>query len=206
MKKKILAVTCGLCLLMTVGACQKKEEQPVPQSGAPGQEQLPPGHPTMPPQGMPQQGMPQQGMPPQGMPQQGTQPNIIVPKGEISVAVPDSVQGKWKAVVLTVENKETKKMADYTVNLHSDFKVPNSDLKITVGDFLPDFRMEGLKVTSASNAPNNPAVGIRVTEGGKQIFPAPGKKWGWLYTKFPTMHPFEHPKYAIVLKSVVSKG
>jgi hypothetical protein len=202
MKKKFLAVTCGLCLLFAMGACKKKEEQPVPQTGVPGQEQqLPPGHPAMPEQGMTPQGMPQQ-----GMPQQGMQPNVIIPKGETSVTVPDSVKGKWKAVVLTVENKETRKIADYTVGLHSDFKIPNSDLKITVGDFLPDFRMEGLTSTSASNVPNNPAVGIRIFEGGNQIFPAPGKKWGWLYTKFPTMHPFEHPKYAIVLKGAVPKG
>jgi hypothetical protein len=191
MKKKFLAVTCGLCLLFAMGACKKKEEQPVPQTGVPGQQQLPPGHPAM----------PEQGMTPQGMSQ-----NVIVPKGEMSVNVPASVKGRWKAVVLTVENKETGKTADYTVSLHSDFKIPNSDLKVTVGDFLPDFRMEGRTITSASNVPNNPAVGIRIFEGGNQIFPTPGKKWGWLYTKFPTMHPFEHPKYAIVLKSAVPKG
>jgi hypothetical protein len=192
MKKKVLAVTCGLSLLFAMGACKKKEEQPVPQTGVPGQQQqLPPGHPAM----------PEQGMTPQGMSQ-----NVIVPKGEMSVNVPDSVKGRWKAVVLTVQNKETGKTADYTLNLHSDFKIPNSDLKITIGDFLPDFRMEGRTITSASNVPNNPAVGIRIFEGGNQIFPMPGKKWGWLYTKFPTMHPFEHPKYAIVLKSAVPKG
>jgi hypothetical protein len=197
MKKKILAVTCGLCMVLMMAACKKKEEQPAPQAGAPGQEQqLPPGHPTM----------PQQGMQPQGMPQQGMQPNIIVPKGETTVTIPDSVKGKWKAVVLAVENKDTGKTADYTVTIHSDFKIPSTDLKITVGDFLPDFRMEGLNITSASNEPNNPAVGIRIFEGDKQIFPAPGKKWGWLYGKFPTMHPFSHPKYAIVLKSAVPKG
>ncbi len=197
MKKKILAVACGLCLLTAVGACKKKQEQPAPQTGAPGQEQqVPPGHPTM----------PQQGMAPQGMPQQGMQPNIIVPKGETSVTVPASVKGKWKAVVLEVENKVSRKTADFTVNLHSEFKVPDTDLKIVVGDFLPDFRMEGLNITSASNEPNNPAVGVKIMENGKQIFPAPGKKWGWLYTRFPTMHPFEHPKYAIVLKSAVPKG
>jgi hypothetical protein len=197
MKKQILAVTCGLCMVLTMAACKKKQEQPVPPTGAPGQEQqMPSGQPTM----------PGQGMVPQGMPQQGAQPNVIVPKGEFSVTVPDAVKGKWKAVVLSVENKDTKKAADYTINLHSDFKIPNTDLKITVGDFLPDFRMEGLTITSASNMPNNPAVGIRIFEGGKQIFPAPGKQWGWLYTKFPTMHPFEHPKYAIVLKNAVPKG
>jgi hypothetical protein len=201
MKKRVLAAACGLSLLLAAGACKKKEEQPVPQTGIPGQQQqLPPGHPSMGPQGM-QQGAPQ-GMPPQGM----QQPNIIVPKGETTITVPAAVNGKWKAVVLTVEDKDTKKTTDYTINLHSDFTIPHSSLKIVVGDFLPDFRMEGLNITSASNVPNNPALAVKVLDGGKQIFPAPGKKWGWLYSKFPTMHPFANPKYAIVLKSAVPKG
>ncbi len=201
MNKKIVAVACGLSLLIAAGACKKKEEQPVPQTGMPGQQQpLPPGHPGVGPQGM--QGQP--GMPPQGMP--AGQPQIVVPKGELNITLPDTVKGKWKAVVLTVEDKDSKKTTDYTVGLHSDFKIPNSNLKVTVGDFFPDFRMSGNDITSASNEPNMPAVGIRVAENGKQIFPAPNKKWGWLFTKFPTMHPFEHPKYAIVLKAGVPKG
>ncbi len=204
MKKRVLAAACGLSLLLAAGACKKKEEQPVPQTEMPGQQQqIPPGHPTMPQQGMPQQGMPQ-GMPQQGMP--AGQPQIVVPKGETTIIVPPTVKGKWKAVVLTVEDKDSKKTADYTVALNSELKIPNSNLKVIVGDFLPDFRMEGLNITSASNQPNNPALAVRVMDGGKQIFPAAGKKWGWLYTRFPTMHPFEHPKYAIVLKSAVPKG
>jgi hypothetical protein len=139
--------------------------------------------------------------------QPGMQRQIVVPKGETSVVVPDTVKGKWKAVVLVVADKTTNKSNEYTVNLHSDFKIPNSNLKIAVGEFLPDFKMEGLSLTSVSNEPNNPAVAIKVYEGGKQVFPAGnGKKWGWLYTKFPTMHPFEHQKYAILLKEGVKKG
>jgi hypothetical protein len=155
-----------------------------------GQPGMPPGQPGMPP-GQP--GM-QQGQP------------IVVPKGETKIVMPDAVKGQWKAVVIQVESKATKKAAEYTVDLNSDFKVPNSNLKITVGEFLPDFRMNGLEMTSGSNEPNNPAVGVRVFDGSKQVFPAPGKKWGWLYAKFPTMHPFEHPEFSILLKGGVKKG
>jgi hypothetical protein len=144
----------------------------------------------------------QPGIPP-GQP--GGQP-IVMPKGETKIVMPDAVKGQWKAVVLQVESKATKKTAEYTVNLNSDFKVPNSNLKITVGDFLPDFRMNGLEMTSTSNDPNNPAVGVRIFDGSNQVFPAPGKKWGWLYAKFPTMHPFEHPDFSILLKGGVKKG
>jgi hypothetical protein len=195
MKRQIMVVICSLALLVAAGACKKKQEQPVPQTNMPGQ-QMPAGQPGQP-------GQP--GMPP-GQP--GMQPgqNIVMPKGETKIVVPDSVKGQWKSVIILVESKKTKKTAEYTVNVNSDFKIPNSNLKITVGEFLPDFRMNGLEMTSSSNEMNNPAVGVRIYDGSKQVFPAAYKKWGWLYSKFPTMHPFEHPDYSIVLKSGVKKG
>jgi len=190
MKKQILAVVCSLSLLIAAGACKKKEDKPLPQTGMPGQEQ---GMPSGPQPGMP--GQP--GMPPGGP--QG-QPNIVVPKGEKKVIVPDSVKGKWKAVILVVADKKTNKQQEYTVTLNSNFNIPNTNLKVSVSEYLPDFRMDGLTLTSASNDMNNPAVGVKVSEGGKEIFK------GWLYAKFPTMHPFEHPNYSIFLKDGVKKG
>jgi hypothetical protein len=187
MKKQIFAVVCSLSLLLAAGACKKKEEKPpVPQTGMPGAMQgVPPA-----PHGMPGE---QQAAP-------GGQMNIVVPKGEKTVVVPGSVKGKWKGVVLVVVDKKTNKQQEYTVNLSSDFKVPNSNLKISVGEYLPDFRMEGLTITSSSNEQNNPAVGVKIFENDKEVFK------GWLYSKFPTMHPFEHPNYSIVLKSGLKKG
>jgi len=182
MKKQILAAACSIALLLSVGACKKKQEQPMPQPGMPGQQQqLPPGHP--------QPGQP--GMPPAG--------GVTMPKGETVVTLSDAVKGKWKAVVLVVEDKTTKKTSEQTVTLGSDLKIPGSNLKVSVSDFIPDFKMDGLNISSLSNEPNNPAVRIKVTEADKEIFK------GWLYSKFPTIHPFEHPKYGIVLKSGVKK-
>jgi hypothetical protein len=196
--KKVLVVVCSLSLLLAAGACKKKQEQTAPQPSMPGtQQQLPPGHPGMAPGGPGAPNVPGTA---------GAPGNVVMPKGETNLKVPDGVKGKWKGVVLVVEDKATKKISEYTVGLNSDLKIPNSNLKITVGEFLPDFRMNGLEITSMSNDPNNPAVGVKIFEGGNQIFPAPGKKWGWLYAKFPTMHPFEHAKYGIALKEGVRKG
>ena len=123
----------------------------------------------------------------------------MMPKGQTTVSLPDAVKGKWKSVVLVVEDKSSKKKTEYTVNVNSDFKVPGSNLKLVVGEFIPDFRMNGLTITSGSNEPNNPAVGLKVLENDKEIFK------GWLYSKFPAIHPFEHPKYALTLKDGVRK-
>lgn len=135
----------------------------------------------------------------------GPAPGVMMPRGETQVVVPENVKGKWSAVKIIVEDKVANKTQEYTVNLNSDFTIPNSNIRIAVGDFLPDFRMDGLTLTSRSNEPNNPAVGIRVLEGDKQIFPAPGKQWGWLFSKLPAIHPFEHPKYGLTLKEGIAK-
>ena len=201
MKEKVLMIIISLVLAFSIGACKKKEtEKPVPQvpmQPVPqGPMQLPPQMPMQPAPQMPQ-------MPMQPAPQGPMQRPMTM--GETKVIVPDSVKGKWSAVKLVVEDKVKKESKEYTINLNSDFKVPDSNLKIHVGDFLPDFKMSGLTLTSASNEPKNPAVALRVFEGNKQIFPVQGKKWGWLFSKMPSIHPLNHPKYMIILKEGIPK-
>ncbi len=118
---------------------------------------------------------------------------ITIPKTQLKVVVPDSVKGKWKAVKLEVTNKSTTNKEEITINLNSEYSIPDSNLILKVGDFLPDFRMEGLIITSASNEPKNPAIHITVLENGNEIFK------GWLYSKFPSIHPFQHEKYGLAL-------
>ncbi len=195
MKKKLLAITMCLVLAVSVSACKKKEAQPpvsqTPGPMAPGQ--MPPG-PLM-----------QGPISPEGQ-QQVPGPGMTIPRGKSQVIIPDSVKGKWSAAMIIFEDRIAKKKQEYTVKLNSDFLVPNSNIKVTVGEFFPDFRMEGITLTSASNQPNNPALAIKVFESDKQIFPAPGRQWGWLFAKVPSIHPFEHPKYGIILKKGVKKG
>ncbi|OHE55305.1 MAG: hypothetical protein A2Z47_12035 [Thermodesulfovibrio sp. RBG_19FT_COMBO_42_12] len=195
MKKKLLAVTLCLFLAVSVSACKKKEAQPpVPQ--APG---------TMAPGQMPQGPVMQGPLSPGGQ-QQVPGSGMTMPKGQSQIMIPDSVRGKWSAARIIFEDRITKTKKEYTVKLNSDFSIPSSNLRITVGEFLPNFKMEGLTITSMSNQSNNPALAIRVFEGSKQIFPAPGRRWGWLFAKVPTIHPFEHPKYGIILKEGMRRG
>jgi len=206
--KKVLLSILSLLLVFSFMACKKKEEQPpLPQTQIPT---MPPGQ--MPPGQMPSGQMPPGQMPPGQMPPgqmpSGQMPSgqmPMMPQGKTQVIVPASVKGHWTGAIIVVEEKNTKAKQEYTVKLNSDFKVPNTNLKIHVGDFLPDFRMNGLSLTSASNQPVNPALSIRVFENNKQIFPAPGRQWGWLFSKVPSIHPFEHQKYGITLKEGIKK-
>jgi hypothetical protein len=98
-----------------------------------------------------------------------------------------------------VEYKEKKSKKQYTVPLNSEFKVPDSDISLKVGGFLPHFTMSADQITSGSNNPENPAAQIEVFQGGKEIF------HGWLFAKFPAVHPFQNDKYGLALLEGVKK-
>ncbi|OGW38505.1 MAG: hypothetical protein A2Y97_00525 [Nitrospirae bacterium RBG_13_39_12] len=204
MKKKLLALTLCFVLALLVISCEKKENQPpTPQATGPLQ-QVPVSPGQMPPGQMPPGPMMQGPMSP-GNQQRAAGP-FTMPAGKSQVVVPDFIKGKWSSAKLILEDKVAKTRKEYIVKLGSDFNVPNSNIKISVGQYLPDFKMEGLTMTSLSNTPNNPALAIKIFENNKQIFPAPGKQWGWLFEKVPNIHPFEHARYGITLKEGVKKG
>lgn len=111
--------------------------------------------------------------------------------------VPDAVKGKWKAVVVVVEDKAQKQNKEYTVELGKTLQIPNSKLVIEVLEFLPDMKIENSTFTSVSNDPNNPAAHVVVREDAKEIFK------GWLFSLFPTIHPFQHTQFGVTLKEGV---
>ena len=181
MKKVTLLVAALLVFALSGTGCKKKEPPP----------------PPMPPQGMP--GMPgTPGMPPVGTPA-GSPHGEGAPPVEKKVVVPADVKGTWKSARVEVEYKEKKSKKQYTVPLNSEFKVPDSDLTLKVGDFLPNFTMSGDQITSTSNVPENPALRVEVFQGGKEVF------HGWLFAKFPAVHPFQSDKYGLVVLEGIKK-
>ena len=117
------------------------------------------------------------------------------------VRTPDPVKGKWQAVKLRVEEKDGGRPPEiFTVKLGEQLAIPRSKLRVKVGEFLPALQVSGGEITSASNDPTNPAVLVTVSEDGKDTFK------GWLFSKFPEMQPFEHPKYRITLVEGVPKS
>jgi len=83
------------------------------------------------------------------------------------------------------------------VELGKTLQIPNSKLTVEVMEFLPDMKIENSTFTSATNEPNNPAVHVIVKEEGKEIFK------GWLFSLFPTIHPFKHDQIGMTLKEGV---
>ena len=109
------------------------------------------------------------------------------------VVVPDSVKGKWKAVKIAVADKNAKRQQVYTVQIGTEFKLPDSRITLKVENFLPHFVMDGTTLTSASNQLNNPAAQLVIREEGREIYK------GWLFTLYPTTHPFQHQQYGFTL-------
>jgi Uncharacterized protein conserved in bacteria (DUF2155) len=175
MKKVTLLVAVLMMVALAGTGCKKKQPPP----------------PPMPPQSAPgQPGMP-------GMP--GAPHGEGAPQVEKKIVVPDAVKGAWKAVKVEVEFKEKKSKKTFTVPLNSEFKVPDTDITLKVANFLPHFSMAADQITSSSNNPENPAAQLEVFQGGKEIF------HGWMFSKYPSVHPFTHDKYGVALLEGVKK-
>ncbi|MGO9612170.1 MAG: DUF2155 domain-containing protein [Dissulfurispiraceae bacterium] len=188
MKGLKLFVVLGVMISLVAFACEKKkEEKPLP--AAPESPRV--FNPNMLTQNQPQSEMkpasPQEAM------NQASPHGELKPKVTKAIVVPEEVKGKWSKVKLIVQDKSSGKKTEYTVKLGSELEIPGSGLKVAVGQFLPDFTMDNDTITSKSNEPNNPAVRIEVFEKGQSIYK------GWLYAKFPQIHPFEHQKYGLSL-------
>jgi hypothetical protein len=126
-------------------------------------------------------------------------PSDIAPiRGDSPTVVPEGVRGKWKAVKLLVDDKTSRVSQEYVVNLREQLVIPNSKLLIKVNEFLPDLKIEGSTFTSDTNELKNPAVHVSIFEDGKLIFN------GWLFSMFPTIHPFQHNQYRVLLKEALA--
>ncbi|MFH1148606.1 MAG: DUF2155 domain-containing protein [Pseudomonadota bacterium] len=115
-------------------------------------------------------------------------------KKNVPVTVPAAIQGKWKALVINVLNKKTKNSRDFTLKMNEEFAIPDTKMKLRVLAFLPHFTMSPGGITSVSNDPVNPAAQVIIYDNGSSVFE------GWLFEKYPSIHPFEHNLYQITLK------
>ena len=125
--------------------------------------------------------------------------DIEMPASEdMKVIIPDAIKGKWKGVILTVIDKQTANTKDYNIPIGGKVAISGSNIEVQTGDFLPDLKIEGNIYSSDSTQLLNPAIHVEIKEGGKEVFK------GWLFQKFPSVHPFKHERFSITLKEPVS--
>ncbi len=138
-------------------------------------------------------GKTEQAPPPPEQKMETPSPHGMTPSVERVTEIPDSVKGKWSAVKIEVLFKEKNEKKQFDIPLDSAFPVPDSDIAIAVGQFFPEFTLEGNKYTSVSNEPKNPATRVEITQKDTVIFK------GWLFSNYPDVHPFENEKYGVTL-------
>ena len=125
--------------------------------------------------------------------------DIEMPASEdMKVIITDAIKGKWKGVILTVIDKQTANTKDYNIPIGGKVAISGSNIEVQTGDFLPDLKIEGNIYSSDSTQLLNPAIHVEIKEGGKELFK------GWLFQKFPSVHPFKHERFSITLKEPVS--
>jgi hypothetical protein len=77
--------------------------------------------------------------------------------------------------------------------------IPGSDLSVRADAYLPAFTMTAEVITSTGVEEQNPASRITVIEKGKEIFT------GWIFNRFPDVHPFQHPRFALFLEGGIPR-
>ena len=131
---------------------------------------------------------------------EAAQSGANAPKVPDRLDVPDAVKQAYSGIVLVWRDSQSNKEGKLEVPLGGSAPLPGSDLVVAADVFLPSFTMSNEAITSAGIEQENPAARIRVAEGGKEIF------GGWIFQRFPDVHPFTHPRFALHLDGGVRKS
>ena len=116
-----------------------------------------------------------------------------------TLVVPPDAIAAFSGVRIAWKDAETSKEGTLEVPIGIPTPLPGSDLQVRADVYLPAFAMTADTITSTGTAEENPAARIAVAEGGRQIFT------GWIFQRFPDVHPFQHPRFALRLEGGVPR-
>ena len=122
------------------------------------------------------------------------------PKAPSRLEVPPEVEQAWSGIRLRWKDLGSGQEGTVDVPLGAAKPLPDPTIVVRGDVFLPAFTMSGDAITSQGTEPQNPAARITVFEKGKEIF------GGWIFTRFPDVHPFTHPKYQLRLEGGVPRA
>lgn len=116
------------------------------------------------------------------------------------LVVPPAVRDAYSGIRVGWKDSSTQKEGTVDVPLDGAAAIPGTSLEVRADVFLPSFTMTEEVITSGGVEPENPAARIEVREEGRGIFA------GWIFTRFPDVHPFTHPRIAIRLEGGVRRA
>jgi hypothetical protein len=116
-----------------------------------------------------------------------------------TLVVPPEVAAAFSGVRIGWKDSQSGQEGVVEVPIGGSAKIPGSDLEIRTDVFLPSFSMTSEQITSTGIGEENPAARIAVVENGKEAFA------GWIFKRFPDVHPFQHPRFALKLEGGVPR-
>jgi len=121
------------------------------------------------------------------------------PAAPTELVVPPEAIAAFSGVRIAWKDAESSKEGILEVPIGIPTPLPGSDLHVRADVYLPAFAMSANAITSTGTAEENPAARIAVAQGGKEIFT------GWIFQRFPDVHPFQHPRFALRLEGGVPR-
>ena len=115
------------------------------------------------------------------------------------LVVPPEVTSAYSGVQIGWRDSESGKEGVLDVPIGGAAPLLSTDLVIRADVFLPSFSMSAEEITSTGIGQENPAARIAVLESGREIFA------GWIFKRFPDVHPFQHPRFSLKLEGGVSR-
>jgi hypothetical protein len=122
------------------------------------------------------------------------------PNVPTKLEVPPSVRKAYSGIRLHWKDSGSGREGSLDVPLGSTVPIPGSSLQVRSDVFLPAFTMTSEVITSSGVEPENPAARIAVADQGTEIFA------GWIFTRFPDVHPFQHPSVSLRLEGGVRRA
>jgi hypothetical protein len=113
--------------------------------------------------------------------------------------VPPDVLKAFAGIRLRWKDSTKNKEGMLEVPLEGTARIPDSDIDVRADVFLPSFTMTQQAITSSGIEEANPAARITVLEKNQEIF------GGWIFTRFPDVHPFQHPRFSLKLEGGVPR-
>jgi hypothetical protein len=115
------------------------------------------------------------------------------------LVVPPDVTAAFSGVRIGWKDSQSGQEGVVDVPIAGSARIPGSDLEIRTDVFLPSFSMTSEQITSTGIGQENPAARIAVVENGKEVFA------GWIFQRFPDVHPFQHPRFSLKLEGGVPR-
>lgn len=115
------------------------------------------------------------------------------------LVIPPEVAAAYSGIRVAWRDAAGAKEGTIEVPLGESESIPGSSLEVRADVFLPAFTMASDMITSTGIEPENPAARVTVSEGGRELFA------GWIFTRFPDVHPFRHERITIRLEGGIRR-